>query len=113
MKTTLSSFSFHTILLISVMFVGVCACDLKEEDPVHKIYKAKPLKEGTIEKKVKEELIKKEILPSDKDSLVPSDSTKKIPADTTESLHRQERKPSIKSYKRIYYYNLHRKSPIA
>ena len=113
MNSTRPIFSFHTILLISLMLVGVNGCDLREEQPVHKIYKAKPVKEGPIEKKVKEELIKKEILPSGQDSIAPSDTTKKIPADTTESLHRQERKPSIKSYKRIYYYNLHRKSPIA
>lgn len=107
MKTTnyIWSFDLKSLLLLSMLIMAICSCDVKEETPDKKIFKAKPI--DRIVPKIEEP--KREVLPRDS-SVVPSDSLQKIMKDTTESLHHLEKKPEIKISRRFFYLNIHKKA---
>jgi hypothetical protein len=84
------------------------SCELNQQ-PVDKIYKAKPINAPT------EKILEKKapVVPAPIDSVVPMDSTSTIIKDTTESLQQMEKKPEIRPYKKLYLYNIHKRAYVS
>jgi hypothetical protein len=102
--------TFHKWILIWGIGLLIGGCEFREE-PMQKLYKAKPVNSAPARKK--NEDVKKDLPPTSIDSIAPPDSTNQMIKDTTESLQQIEKKPEIKSYKKIYFYNLHKKAYIS
>lgn len=110
---------FCVWFIVGLTGILIWSCNVREE-PVRKIYKAKP-ENAPVKKESEEEILKPEkapastdsIAPSDADYIIPSDSVSKSIQDTTETLQQMEKKIEIKTYKKIYLHNLHRKPPVS
>lgn len=116
MKTTSYISSFRRWLLILSAGAFLWGCQLKEE-PIEHIYKAKPQKAPPAKSIPEDKITLPDSSGSDSiitpEKVIPLDSTSKSIQDTTETLQQIEKKPEIRTYRKLYLYNLHKKPLIS
>lgn len=109
MKNTCYIWTLTQSILIIFLGMITLSCDVNQQEPVDKIYKAKPTNAPA------EKILEKEspVVPAPVDSIAPMDSTSSTIKDTTESLQQMEKKPEIRPYKKLYLYNIHKRAYIS